>query len=142
MTTNKEHEEIHLLYQNAANNLAALKKSQWQVYVFYSAAAAFLITQANNSNNMSPLVKIFTFVAFSIGAVFAMILLELYWSSIDKERKILKSIYCHFGTAFNICRSPKGEVQERDYFEILFRLGGFIYIVLIYIFVLLTFWCN
>lgn|GEM_PF-87594 len=104
-----EREELYLLYQNAAANLAELKKSQWQVLVFFSAIVAFLIVQADN---FSCFLKAILSFALVVGAVSAIMMLEAYWRKLDKECEVLKCVYGRFSQEFNDCRKVKGESRN------------------------------
>ena len=147
-TTNiseKEHKELCLLYQNAAANLATLKKSQWQVVVFYSAIVAFLVTQANN---LPIFAKILISITLPFGSRFIWKMVELYQQKMSEERAILSNIYngsgkCKgFGEPFRECRSPKGDVQAPDSFETLFRQGVKLYIIITCMVAVLSFWTD
>lgn len=134
-----EREELYLLYQNAAANLAELKKSQWQVLVFFSAIVAFLIVQADN---FSCFLKAILSFALVVGAVSAIMMLEAYWRKLDKEREVLKCVYGRFSQEFNDCRKVKGEVTERDCFEQFLLWGGRLYIFVILVVAISIFWCS
>lgn len=139
MTKNKEHKELCLLYQNAAANLAALKKSQWQVVVFYSAIIAFLVTQ---SEKMSYPVKIWISIALLLGAIAVIVTQMLFREKMHQERSVLDNIYEKFEQSFKECRKPKGDVKAFDAFENIFIVGVVIYLVAVFIFAVSIFGIN
>lgn len=140
-----DRQELYLLYQNSTANLAAIKKSQWQVVVFYSAILAFLVTQANNLPVLS---KTLISITLPFGARFIWKMVELYQEKMAEERAILSNIYNGiekwkgFGKPFLECRRPKRDVQAADSFETLFRKGVKLYIIITCIVAVLSFWSE
>lgn len=133
-----DYEEIRLLYQNATANIESLKNRQWHVFVFYSAIAAFLIVQVKD---MEIIEKAYISVVLFFGTIVAICALKEYQRKMDVEREVLCNIYENFGTLFEKCRKPKGDVKASDDFEKLFiQLGGCAYLVVTLILVLITFW--
>lgn len=141
-------QELCALYQNAADNLAALKKSQWQVFVFFSVVVAFLITLANDKlpNTKNDVfdfnTKVGISIALFIGAIVAVFMLRWYLKkSMSEERAVLHNIYKHFSPLFRKCRSPKGDVRASDFFEKwIIKWGGTSYIGIIFAFTMYNFW--
>ena len=132
MTENKEHKELCLLYQNATANIDLLKKSQWQVYVFYSAIAAALISKDNLIND--PFIKVLISLLLFIGVITVEFYQAHFRLDMIKYRKILVCIYERFGESFREIRdSAKGQKKaELNDFEILFRHGGCGYIFVVF----------
>jgi Sec-independent protein secretion pathway component TatC len=135
----KEHKEISLLYQNAAVNLAQLKKSQWQVVVFYSAIVAFLVTQ---SDKLTHLIKTWVSIALLFGAIAVVIAQMLFREKMHQERTVLNNIYEMFEQPFKDCRKPKGDVKTFDTFENIFIVVVVIYVVAVFIFAVSIFGIN
>ncbi len=134
----KDHDEIRLLYQNVTANLEIFKNRQWHVFVFYSAIVAFLVTQADN---MSIFAKFFISVVLLIGTIAAVLTLNHYQHKMSVERKVLDNIYKHFGPIFHECKRPKEDVSKPDRFEIyLIGVGGYAYVIATFIFVMISFW--
>ncbi len=133
-----EHDELSLLYQNAASNLEFLKKRQWYVFASYSAIAAFLIIQ---SNDMPIIAKAYISVVLLIGTISAVLMLEHYQQKMSTERKVLNNIHNRFSPLFRDCRSPREDVKKPDIFEKWFvGLGGYAYLIVTFIFVMIFFW--
>lgn len=146
-TTNlseKEHEELTLLYQNAAANLESLKKSQWQVYVFYSAVVAFLILQKDSEILKEPSIKILISLSLLIGVIVVEFFTAHFRFDMLNYRKILKNIYERFGYPFREIReSAKGKKEaELNLFEIIFRHGGSAYIFAVFAYTMVVFWME
>ncbi|MFZ3138291.1 MAG: hypothetical protein WA126_12980 [Thermodesulfovibrionales bacterium] len=138
--TQRNHQELCLLYDNAAANLESLKKSQWQVYVFYSAVAAALISQA--SNIKEPYLKILTSFLLLIGALMAEFYDAHFRLKIKEYRQILIEVYGCFGHPFNKIRTrAKGsKTVNPDIFEIAFKYGGCAYLLVVGFLSINTLW--
>ncbi|MBI5194815.1 MAG: hypothetical protein HZA10_00665 [Nitrospirae bacterium] len=138
--TQRNHQELCLLYQNAATNLDSLKKSQWQVYVFYSAVAIALISQANNIKE--PYLKILISSLLLCGALMVEFYEAHFRSKIKEYRQILMEVYECFGHPFKKTRiSAKGtKTVDPDNFEIAFKYGGCAYLLMVSFLAINTLW--
>jgi hypothetical protein len=127
--TQRNHHELCLLYENSAANLELLKKSQWQVYVVYSAIAIALISQANNIKE--PYLKILTSFLLLLGALMAEFYEAHFRLRMKEYRQILIEVYECFGHPFKKIRtSAKGsKTVKPDNFEIAFKYGGCAYLL-------------
>ncbi len=134
----QEHEEICLLYQNVTTNLEIFKNRQWYIFMFYSAIAAFLVTQ---SKEMLPFAKAYLSVALLIGTIVAIFALRHFQQKVSTERKVLDDIYRQFCPLFRQCREIKGDVSKPDTFEkYIVNAGGYVYLIVTFIFVMISFW--
>lgn len=139
--TQRNHQELCLLYENATANLELLKKSQWKVYVFYSAVVAALISKGNEIFN-EPFIKILICFLLLIGVVVVEFYTAQFRIDILKYRKILIGLYEAFGYPFREIRvSGKGQKKaELNYFEKVFRHGGCAYILVVFSLAIFTLW--
>lgn len=138
--TERNHQELCLLYENAAANLELLKKSQWQVYVFYSAVVIALISQANNIKE--PYLKILISFLLLLGALMAEFYDAHFRLKIKEYRQILIEVYECFGHPFNKIRTrAKGsKTVNPDYFEIALKYGGCAYLLVVGFLAVNTLW--
>ena len=138
--TQRNHQELCLLYENAAANLESLKKSQWQVYVFYSAVAVALISQANNIKE--PYLKMLISSLLLLGALMAEFYDAHFRLKIKEYRQILIEVYECFGYPFNKIRtSAKGsKTVDPDNFEIAFKYGSCAYLIMVGFLAINTLW--
>jgi len=138
--TQRNHQELCLLYENTAANLESLKKRQWQVYVFYSAVAAALISQA--SNIKEPYLKILTSFLLLLGALIVEFYNAHFRLKIKEYRQILIKVYESFGHPFNEIRTrAKGsKTVNPDIFEIAFKYGSCAYLLVVGFLAMNTLW--
>lgn len=138
--TQRNHQELCLLYEDATANLAALKKRQWQVYVFYSAIVAFLTLKDNGIINELP-IKILISVLLLIGVIVVEFAQAYFRHDMFKFREIIENIYVTFGYPFREIRgSARGEKKaELNPFEKIFRRGGCAYIFAVFVFAMVVF---
>lgn len=139
--TQRNHQELCLLYENASANLELLKKSQWKVYVFYSAVVAVLISKGNEILN-EPLIKIIICFLLFIGVVVVEFYTAQFRIDILKYRKVLTGLYEAFGYPFREIRGrAKGHKKaELNHFEKVFRHGGCAYILVVFSLAIFTLW--
>ncbi|OGW51139.1 MAG: hypothetical protein A2Z50_07815 [Nitrospirae bacterium RBG_19FT_COMBO_42_15] len=139
--TQRNHRELCLLYENATANLELLKKSLWQVYVFYSAVVAVLISKGNGIFN-EPLIKILICFLLLIGVIVVEFYTAQFRIDILKYRKILIGLHKAFGYPFReIRKRAKGEKKaELNHFEKVFRHGGCAYILVVFSLAIFTLW--
>ena len=123
----QEQEQLALLYQNVTSNLEARKKQQWQVLVFYSAVAAFLISQVGDKDQI---VKCVAAIAIIAGAISTWIMILLYQNRMSEDRKELCRVYSHFSPKFKEfkCTEESASKPKSNCFEIFFCLGSGFYL--------------
>lgn len=138
----RDHVEICLLYQNAAANLSTLKKSQWQVYVFYSAVVAFLLLKVNRQSD--PTIKVLISLLLLLGVIAVEFAQAYFRRDMLNFRQILRDIYKNFGYLFREIRgSAKGEKKaELNSFEKIFRHGGCVYSFAVFSYAMVIFWIE
>lgn len=138
--TQRNHQELCLLYENAAANLDLLKKSQWQVYVFYSAIAIALMSQGNNIKE--PYLRILISSLLLLGALMAEFYEAHFRLKMKEYRQVLIEVYECFGHPFRKIRtSAKGSKTVRpDNFEIAFKYGGCAYLLAVGSLAINTLW--
>lgn len=141
--TDRDHQELCLLYENAAANLEFLKKSQWQVYVFYSAVAAFFIVKDNGIIKEHTIKCLISLLLF-IGVIVVEFVQAHFRIDMLNYRKMLKNIYEKFGYPFRVIREgAKGEKKVAlNTFEKIFRHGGFVYILVVFSYAMVVFWME
>lgn len=142
--TQRNHQELCLLYENAAANLELLKKSQWQVYVFYSAVVAFLLLLKDNNriiNEQS--IKSLISVSLLFGVIAVEFAQAYFRLDMSKYRQILTDLYAAFGYPFREIRErAKGKKKAINPFEIVFKHAGCIYIFIVFAFAMVVFWLE
>jgi hypothetical protein len=128
--TQRNHQELCLLYENAASNLAELKKKQWQAYVFYSAIIAVVILPGSQEMISCATVRILVSAFLLVGAIVVEFAQTYFRHDILVFRKILIGVYGCFGYAFReVRKKAKGEKKANlNAFEKIFRHGGSVYI--------------
>lgn len=136
--------ELYLLYQNATANLAALKKSQWQVYVFYSAVVAFLLLLKDNNRIISEQpIKSLISISLLLGAIVVEFAQAYFRLDMSKYRQILTDLNAAFGYPFREIRGrAKGKKKALNPFEKLFRHAGCVYIFIVFTFAMVVFWLE
>ncbi|MEW6571542.1 MAG: hypothetical protein AB1390_10285 [Nitrospirota bacterium] len=141
--TQRNHQELCLLYENAAANLETLKKRQWQVYVFYSTIVAFLTLKDKRIIN-ELYIKILISLLLLIGLIVVEFAQAYFRSDMLKFRDILRNIYERFGYLFREIRGKaKGEKKaELNPFERIFRHGGCAYIFVVFAYAMVVFWIE
>lgn len=145
--TQRNHQELCLLYENAAANLSALKKSQWQVYVFYSAVVAFLLLLLNGNSKIiaikeQPLKSLIS-VSLLFGAIAVEFAQAYFRLDMSKYRQILTELYAAFGYPFREIRErAKGKKKALNPFEKVFKHAGCIYIFVVFAFAMVVFWLE
>lgn len=141
--TQRNHQELCLLYEDATANLATLKKRQWQVYVFYSAVVAFLIVR-DDVIIKEPVIKILISILLLIGLIAVEFAQAYFRFDMLKFREILEKIYLTFGYPFKEIRGKaKGEKKaELNPFEKIFRYEGCTYSFAVLSYAMVTFWIE
>ncbi len=142
--TQRNHQELCLLYENATANLELLKKSQWQVYVFYSAVVAFLLLLKDNNKiiNEQPIKSLIS-VSLLLGTIAVEFAQAYFRLDMSKYRKILGEIYEKFGYPFREIRErAKGKKKALNPFEKVFKHVGCIYIFIVFTFATVIFWLE
>lgn len=145
--TQRNHQELCLLYENATANLELLKKSQWQVYVFYSAVVAFLLLLLNNNSKIVAIndqsVKSLLSISLFLGAIAVEFAQAYFRLDMSKYRQILKELYTAFGYPFREIRErAKGKKKVFNPFEKIFKHAGCVYIFIVFTFAMVVFWLE
>jgi hypothetical protein len=141
--TDRDHQELCLLYENVATNLEELKKRKWHIYGLYSAIVAFFV-HSSSSGRVPPLTKPCIIIALFVGVIVVELAHAIYRLDIIKYRKILVGIYGNFGKCFNRIRSgAKGPKKpELDIFDKIFKYGGCTYILTVFSYATYVLWLE